>query len=150
MAYWLLKSEPKAYSVDNLKLEKVGMWDGVRNYQARNFMKDMKKGDKVLFYHSRCELIGIAGRAEVAREAHPDPTQFEKGNHHYDPKSTTENPRWVAVDIKFKQKLRDVLTLSVLKNDPFFQDMRLTQRGSRLSVQPVLKKHYERILKLSV
>ena len=145
--FWLMKTEPSCYAIDDLKREKVGKWDGVRNYQARNILRDdMKVGDRVLFYHSNIEPVGIVGIAEVVRGAYPDPTQFDVTNEHYDAISTKENPRWVAVDVKFVKKFIIPCTLASLKNDSFFNDMVVTQKGMRLSVQPVLKKHYERII----
>lgn len=146
MQYWLMKSEPAVYSINKLKEQNVGMWDGVRNYQARNFMRTMQVGDKVLFYHSSATIIGIVGLAEVARIAYPDPTQFNSKHAYYDPKSKKDNPRWLAVDVQFKKKFIEPLTLAMLKNDPFFEDMLVTQKGMRLSVQPVQKKHYEKIV----
>jgi predicted RNA-binding protein with PUA-like domain len=148
MAYWLMKSEPSCYSIDDLKREKVGMWDDVRNYQARNFMREMRKGDTVLFYHSSAEPTGIVGIATVAREAYPDPTQFDKKSYKYDPKSTRENPRWSSVDLRFIEKFKEPLTLQELKNDPAFEGMLVVKRGMRLSVQPVSEKHFKKILKM--
>lgn len=149
MRYWLMKSEPSCYSIDDLKRDRVGVWDDVRNYQARNFMRDdMKKGDRVLFYHSSIEPAAIVGLAIVAKEAYPDPTQFEKGTYKHDPKSTQEKPRWVSVDLRFKEKFTEPLTLHELKLDPYFSDMLVVKRGVRLSVQPVSEKHYERICAL--
>jgi predicted RNA-binding protein with PUA-like domain len=124
------------------------MWDDVRNYQARNFMREMKKGDSVLFYHSSTDPIGIVGIAEIAREAYPDPTQFDTKSYKYDAKSSKENPRWVSVDLRFKEKFEAPLTLSELKLDPQFADMLVVKRGMRLSVQPVSEKHFKRILEL--
>jgi predicted RNA-binding protein with PUA-like domain len=147
MKYWLMKSEPNCYSIDDLRRDTIGMWDDVRNYQARNYMRDMKKGDRVLFYHSSCEVIGVVGIAEVAKEAYPDPTQFDKKSYKYDAKSTKENPRWDSVDLKFIEKFKDVFTLNELKLDSFFADMLVVKRGMRLSVQPVAQKHYKRIVK---
>lgn len=146
--YWLMKSEPSCYSIDDLKKQKVGMWDGVRNYQARNFIRSMQKGDRVLFYHSTDAPIGIAGIAEVVKEAYPDPTQFDPKQDHYDPASTKENPRWSVVDVAFKEKFLRLISLSEIKNDPVLKDMVVAQKGSRLSVQPVSKKHFERIMDL--
>jgi predicted RNA-binding protein with PUA-like domain len=142
MQYWLMKSEPSCYSIDDLKHDRVGTWDDVRNYQARNFMCDMRKGDRVLFYHSTTEPIGIVGLAAVAREAYPDPTQFDASSYKYDPKSKKDNPRWVAVDLVFKKKFNEPLTLRELKLDLQFKDMLVVQKGMRLSVQPVSEKHY--------
>jgi predicted RNA-binding protein with PUA-like domain len=148
MGYWLMKSEPSCFSIDDLKRLKVGMWDDVRNYQARNFMRDkMKKGDLVLFYHSSIAEPGVVGIALIVKEAYPDPTQFEVGTYKSDPKATKEKPIWVAVDLKFREKFAEACTLSVLKNDPFFSGMLVVQRGMRLSVQPVDKKHFDKIVK---
>jgi predicted RNA-binding protein with PUA-like domain len=143
-----MKSEPSCYGIDDLKREKVGMWDDVRNYQARNFMRDMKKGDMVLFYHSSTDPMGIVGLAKVVREAYPDPTQFDRKSYKFDPKSTKENPRWSSVDLRFVEKFREPLTLRELKNDPFFSDMLVVKRGMRLSVQPVAEKHFKKVLSL--
>lgn len=148
MAYWLMKSEPSCYSIDDLKRERVGMWDDVRNYQARNFMREMKKGDVVLFYHSSAEPTGIVGLARVAKEAYPDPTQFDRKSYKYDSKSTKDRPLWDAVDVRFVEKFREPLTLQELKNDPYFADMLVVRRGNRLSVMPVTGKHATRILTL--
>jgi predicted RNA-binding protein with PUA-like domain len=146
MQYWLMKSEPSCYGIDDLKRDRVGRWDDVRNYQARNFMRDMKKGDRVLFYHSSTDPTGVVGLAEIAREAYSDPTQFDTTSYKCDPKSTKENPRWVSVDLKFKEKFKEPVTLSELKLDPYFEDMLVVKRGMRLSVQPVAEKHFKRIL----
>lgn len=144
-----MKSEPSCYGIDDLMRDRVGMWDDVRSYQARNFMRDdMKKGDMVLFYHSSCDAVGIVGLAMIAREAYPDPTQFDTKSYKFDPKSKKENPTWMSVDLKFVEKFAQPLTLAELKNDPFFKDMLVTKQGMRLSVQPVLEKHFKRILKL--
>jgi predicted RNA-binding protein with PUA-like domain len=148
MNFWLMKSEPSCYGIDDLKRDKIGMWDDVRNYQARNYMREMKKGDKVLFYHSSCNVIGVVGIAEVHKEAYPDPTQFDTKSYKYDPKSTKENPRWSSVNLKFIEKFTEPLTLSELKLDPAFDGMLVIKKGMRLSVQPVSQKHYNRVLKL--
>jgi predicted RNA-binding protein with PUA-like domain len=148
MQYWLMKTEPSCFSIDDLKRDKTGMWDGVRNYQARNFIQTMKKGDVILFYHSSEEPIGIVGEAIVAKEAYSDPTQFDAKADHYDPKSTKEKPRWSAVDVRFRKKYKHMLTLRNIKDDLILRQMIVAQTGSRLSVQPVSKKHYERILTL--
>jgi predicted RNA-binding protein with PUA-like domain len=149
MKYWLMKSEPSCYSIDDLKRDKVGMWDDVRNYQARNFMRDdMQKGDIVLFYHSSCDVVGVVGLASIHKEAYPDPTQFDAKSYKFDAKSTKEKPRWIAVDVKFVEKFSEPVTLNELKNDPFFSDMLVTKQGMRLSVQPVAKKHFDKIVKM--
>ena len=144
-----MKSEPSCYGIDDLQRDKVGMWDDVRSYQARNFMRDdMKKGDRVLFYHSSCEIVGVVGIAEIAKEAYPDPTQFDKKSYKFDAKSKKEKPTWVSVDVKFVEKFKEPMTLAELKNDPFFNDMLVVKRGMRLSVQPVAEKHFKKITAL--
>ncbi len=143
-----MKSEPTCYGIDDLKRDKIGVWDDVRNYQARNFMRAMEKGDRVLFYHSSCETIGVVGIGEIVKEAYPDPTQFDKKSYKYDAKSTKEKPRWDSIDLKFVDKFKEPLTLNELKLDPFFNDMLVVKRGMRLSVQPVHKKHYDRIVRM--
>ncbi|MHB8652066.1 MAG: EVE domain-containing protein [Minisyncoccota bacterium] len=150
MSYWLIKTEPSSYSIDDLKREGRTPWSGVRNFQARNFMRDeMKVGDLALFYHSNTDPIGIAGIAEVANLPYPDPTQFEKKSPYYDPRATTEKPIWFLVDFKFVKKFKNILPLTELKTSPFFADMPVTQTGSRLSIQPVSKKHFEKITTLA-
>ncbi|MFN7904919.1 MAG: EVE domain-containing protein [Pseudobdellovibrionaceae bacterium] len=146
--YWLMKSEPETYSIDQMKKDQKTCWEGVRNYQARNFMmKDMSLGDYVLFYHSNAEPTGIAGLCNVHSAAEADKTQFEKKSDFYDPKSTKENPRWKCVEIKFVEKFSQILTLESLKKDPVLQDMQLLKRGQRLSVQPVSETEFHHILK---
>ena len=148
MNHWLMKSEPECYSIDDLKKDNVEPWDGIRNYQARNFMRDdMMVGDKVLFYHSNCKPPHIAGLAEVASTPYPDPTQFDKKSQYFDPKSTKENPRWMLVDVKFIAKAKEILPLTVIKNDPDLAGMLVVQKGQRLSIQPVGKKHFDIIKK---
>jgi predicted RNA-binding protein with PUA-like domain len=146
MYYWLLKTEPTSYSIDDLKREKKTAWSGVRNYQARNNMRAMKKGDLVLIHHSSTAAPAVVGVGKVAKEYYPDPTQFDQKDSHYDPKSTKEKPMWGLVDVAFVKKLPKEITLTELKKDKFFNDMALTQRGSRLSVQPVLEKHFKKIV----
>ena len=147
--YWLMKSEPYVYSIDDLERDGTTFWDGVRNYSARNLMRDeMKIGDRVLFYHSNANPPGVAGVAEVVRESYPDHTQFEEENKYFDPKATEENPRWFMVDIKFVEKLERVVTLPEIRDTPALSDMVLVNR-SRLSVQPVRKAEYEKILKMA-
>lgn len=143
MNYWLLKTEPNVFSIDDL--EKVGVepWDGIRNYQARNFIRDtMKPGDKIFIYHSRVQPIGIVGEAEVVSESYPDPSQFDASEKYFDPKANPENPRWYVVDVKFTAKYKRVLPLPDLKKVPELKDMVLVQKGSRLSVQPVADKEW--------
>ncbi|MDE0856284.1 MAG: EVE domain-containing protein [Nevskia sp.] len=151
MAYWLMKSEPDVFSIDDLKNRPRGTeaWDGVRNYQARNFMRQMKKGDQAFFYHSSCEVPGIAGLMKVAAEAYPDPTQFDPKNAHYDAASKPEEPRWSLVEMKFERKLKRVITLTELReHESRLQNFRLLARGTRLSVLPVTPAQWEYILKL--
>ncbi len=144
--HWLMKSEPEAFSIDDLARKKTGGWDGVRNYQARNFMKDMKVGDKVLFYHSNALPPGIAGAAEVCRTAYPDPTQFDKQDCHYDPKSMLDKPIWFQVDLRFVSKFRHFIALDELRGMPEIAGMMLFKR-SRLSVQPVTLQQWKIITK---
>ena len=137
MRYWLMKSEPEAYGIDDLARDKVTAWWGVRNYQARNFMRDqMQVGDGVLFYHSSCPEPGIAGLAEVASTAYPDRTQFDRKSPYYDPKSTPEEPRWVNVDVRVVRKTR-LVGLDELRAHAELANMRVLQRGNRLSITPV-------------
>jgi predicted RNA-binding protein with PUA-like domain len=136
--YWLMKSEPDVYSIADLERDGVTPWEGVRNYQARNFMRDdMRVGDAVLFYHSNASPSGVAGVARVARKAYPDGTAFDPDSEYYDPKSTADNPRWFLVDVGFVKKFAAVIPLAVLKDTTGLEDMLVTQKGSRLSVQPV-------------
>ena len=146
MAYWLMKSEPEEFSIDDLRARpaRTEPWDGVRNYQARNMMRDeMRKGDLVFFYHSNCETPGIAGIAKIAREGHPDPTAFDPEDKHYDPKSDPQNPRWFLVDVKFVRKLKRLIPLSEIKSKRALESLALVRRGNRLSIMPVTKKQWE-------
>ena len=149
--YWLIKSEPSVFSFTDLEKapNQTTFWDGVRNYQARNFMRDqMQKGDFILFYHSNCDEIGVAGVAQVAKEAYPDHTAQDKKSKYYDPTASEENPRWFMVDIKFKKAFKKTVTLSELKEQKDLKEMRLLQKGNRLSVLPVKKTEFEAICKL--
>ncbi len=147
--YWLMKSEPGAYSIDDLVKDKKTHWDGVRNYQARNFMRDeMKIGDKVLFYHSNAKPTGVVGVCEIIKEGYPDFTAFDPDESHYDPKSNLDKPTWMMVDIKLIKKLPRIVTLEEIKENSKLQNMKLVQRGNRLSVMPVEKKEFDVILKL--
>ena len=149
MAYWVLKSEPGSYSIDRLKREKITPWDGVRNYQARNFMRDdMKVGDQAFFYHSNCSEIGVIGVAEVVRESYPDFTAFDPEDHHYDPKSDPDKPRWFMVDVKFRQKFKRVITLQELKQNPTLEGMVLLRKGNRLSITPVTQHQWDVIVNM--
>lgn len=148
--YWLVKSEPDVYSIDDLAKDKKTYWDGVRNYQARNYLRDeMKKGDKVLFYHSNTEKVGVYGICEVVKEGYPDFTAFDSDDKHYDPKSNPESPTWFMVDVKYVKKFKNPVTLESIKENPKLQKMKLIQRGNRLSVMPVTEEEYYEILKMS-
>jgi predicted RNA-binding protein with PUA-like domain len=147
MNYWLMKSEPDVFSIDDLKRVGTEHWDGVRNYQVRNMLRDdFRKGDLAFFYHSNCKTPGIAGIMSVTRTAYPDLTAFDPGSRYYDPKSTPDTPRWYMVDVKFKRKLKRVIPLETLKSDPELQDMPLVKRGNRLSIVPVTEIQWHRIL----
>jgi predicted RNA-binding protein with PUA-like domain len=149
MNYWLMKSEPDTFSIDDLKRKKREAWDGVRNYQARNFMRDgMRVGDGVFFYHSNCAEPGIAGLAEVASDAYPDPSQFDPKSKYFDAGSSRYNPRWMLVDVKYVKKLKRVITLDELKNHPKLTGMALLRKGNRLSVMPVEAAEWKYILGL--
>jgi len=149
MKYWLMKSEPDTFSIDDLKRKVTEPWDGVRNYQARNFMRDgMKVGDKIFFYHSNTEVPGIVGIATVASPAYPDESQFNKKSKYYDEKATREEPRWVLIDVKFERKLARIISLEELKNRDELVDMPLVRKGNRLSVMPVAKSDWDFILTL--
>ncbi len=144
---WLMKSEPDAFSIDDLKKQKTSLWDGVRNYQARNFMmNDMKKGDAILFYHSRVDPIGIAGIAKVTKTAVPDPTQFNKKSKYFEKRATKEKPVWYCVEVGFVRKFKRTITLQELKENPKLSNMRVIQKGQRLSIQPVTESEYKTIL----
>jgi len=149
VAYWLMKSEPDAYSIDDLERDGSEPWDGIRNYQARNMMRDeMKIGDKVLFYHSSCAVPAVVGIAKIASAAYPDPTQFDPKSRYYDEKSDPDNPRWLLVDVAFVRKLKRLITLEELKAHPDLADFRLNQRGNRLSIFPVSKAHWDIVVGL--
>ena len=153
MSYWLMKSEPEVFSLDHLKASPKGttMWDGIRNYQARNMMRDdMKKGDQVFFYHSNCKVPGIYGVAEIAStHAYTDPTQFDPTDGHYDPASKPTDPRWLLVDLKYKRHLKRGITLAELReHGGELGDFALTRRGNRLSILPVSEQQWAYILGL--
>jgi len=148
MKYWLFKSEENEYPITQLKKDKTEFWDGVRNYQARNFMwKEMEKGDRALFYHSNAKIPGIVGVAEVYKEAAPDPTQFIKKSKYYDPKSSTEKPRWYAVELKYRKTFQEKISLETLKTMSALKESRLLMKGNRLSVMPIQKAEFKAILK---
>ena len=151
MRHWLLKTEPGTFSFDDLMQApgRTSGWDGVRNYQARNFLRDqMKKGDRVLIYHSSTDEPAVVGLAEVAREGYPDPTQFDKKHDHYDPQSDPAEPRWFQVDVKAVRKLPRPVTLEEIRGEKALSKMPLVQRGQRLSVQPVAADEYERVVRM--
>jgi len=147
--YWLLKTEPSVFSFDDLLRAGTTGWDGIRNYQARNFLRDqMKKGDGLLIYHSSAEPTAVVGTAEVVREGHPDPTQFDRKDDHYDPESRPEDPRWFQVEVRAVAKLPHPVTLERIKRTPALAGMNLLRRGNRLSVQPVEDAEIRAIVKL--
>ena len=151
MGYWLMKSEPDVFGIDDLKSRprKTEHWDGVRNYQARNMMRDeMKKGDEVFFYHSNCKEPGIVGIAKIVKEGYPDFTAFDSQQKYYDAKSDPDNPRWYMVDVQFVRKFKRTITLEELKQVKALQDMPLVRRGNRLSILPVTEKQWQTILKM--
>ncbi|MBR7800159.1 EVE domain-containing protein [Undibacterium fentianense] len=148
MNFWLMKSEPNEVSIDDALRLGAAPWFGVRNYQARNFMRDqMRVGDGVLFYHSSCAEPGVAGVAEVASTAYPDATQFDPDSHYFDPKSTLENPRWMLVDVKATRKTR-LLSLAEMRENPSLSSMVVLQKGSRLSITPVTPAEWKTIMQL--
>ncbi len=148
MNHWLFKSEPATYGIDHLARDKVTAWTGVRNYQARNFMRDaMRKGDHGFFYHSSCEVPGIAGIAGVARAAYPDETQFDRKSPQYDPAASRDKPRWFNVDLKFVRKTR-VISLDELRTHKALRHLQVLQRGNRLSITPVTQAEWECIIDL--
>ncbi len=152
MQYWLMKSEPDEFSIDDLAAMpgKTAHWDGCRNYQVRNMMRDqMKVGDRALFYHSNTKPPGVAGAMEIVREGYPDHTAFDPDDPHYDPKSDPDNPRWYMVDVRFLAKFERYVPLSELKNTPALADMKILQRGNRLSITPITRKEWNTIVKLS-
>jgi predicted RNA-binding protein with PUA-like domain len=150
MNYWLLKSEPTTFSIDHLaqRAGRRDSWTGVRNFQARNFLRAMKRGDLAFFYHSSAKDTGIAGIVQIVRESYPDPTALDPKDDHYDPDSQAAKPVWYTVDVKLERKLKRLVSLAELKQQPGLSDMRLLKRGNRLSVMPVDKKHWDAILKL--
>jgi predicted RNA-binding protein with PUA-like domain len=148
MQYWLMKSEADVYSIDQLAADGSTLWDGVRNYQARNNMKQMHEGDLVLYYHSRQNPSAVVGLARVVREAYPDPTQFDPKNKYFDEKSSRDDPRWELVDVAFVRKFERPVTLHDVKAEPSLSDMVLVN-NSRLSVQPVLPEEFEKVLQMA-
>lgn len=150
MSDWLLKTEPDAYSLDDLERDGTTPWDGIRNYQARNFMRDdMKPGDRVLIYHSRVKPPAVVGTAEVASEIKPDPLQFDETSKYFDPKSKPEAPRWLCRDIRFVSRLTRPVPLDELKSDAQLEGILVAKRGNRLSITPVEPEHFDRIIDLA-
>lgn len=147
--YWLMKSEPESYGIDHLKKDGKTAWTGVRNFQARNFMREMQVGDGILYYHSSCKEPGVYGLAKVATKAYPDPTQFDPKSHYYDKRSTKEKPIWDLVDVAFVQELKSPVLIAQLREDAATSGMQTLRQGSRLSVTPVTQKEYERVLELA-
>lgn len=150
MNYWLMKSEPDTFGIDDLakRPQQTEHWDGVRNYQARNYMRAMALGDQILFYHSNCAIPGIVGIAEVVRTAYPDFTSWNPESKYFDPKSTQDSPLWFMVDVKLVRKLGRTLSLGELKTHPSLEDMPLLRKGSRLSVLPVTAAQWSYMLML--
>jgi predicted RNA-binding protein with PUA-like domain len=149
MKHWLMKCEPAAYSIDGLKRDGKTSWEGVRNYQARNLMRDeMKEGDPVLFYASNADPSGVTGIAAVSREAYADQFALKKGHHYYDPKATAEEPIWYMVDIRFVETFAGIVSLETLKSTPGLENMVVTRKGSRLSIQPVTKEEFDIVVAL--
>lgn len=147
-ARWLYKSEPDVFSIEDLRRDGRTTWEGVRNYQARNWLRDAKVGDLVIFYHSNAEPSGAAGVAEVCREAYPDPTQFDPASHYYDEGSKREEPRWSMVDVSFVEAFPAVVPLATIKEDPELSGVEVARKGSRLSVTPLSDAHFDRIVAL--
>ena len=149
MKYWLMKNEPDDYSIDDLKNDKTEPWDGIRNYQVRNMIRDdMRIGDIAFYYHSNCDIPGIYGLMTINSKAYPDHTAFDKKAKYYDIKSDKKKPTWLMVDVKYKRKLKNPITLKELKNDKKLSNMRVVQKGNRLSITEVEKEDWEYILSL--
>ena len=151
MAYWLFKTEPDAFSLDDLKNapKQTTLWEGVRNYQARNFMRDgVEVGDSVMIYHSSCKHVGVAGIAEVTKEAYPDPTQFDLSSDYYDAKATSDKPRWVVVEVTYQSHLKKLISLKDIKANDNITEIAL-KKGGRLSIMPVTKNDWDEIIKMA-
>lgn len=150
VSYWLVKSEPSSFSFEDLKKSKdqTTYWDGVRNYQARNYLRSMKKGDKILFYHSNSDPLAIFGVCEVAKEAYPDFTAFDPANVHYDPKSKKNEPVWYMVDLKYSKEFKKPVTMDAMKENGNLKNLQLLKRGNRLSVMPVTKEEFDEIVNM--
>lgn len=152
MNYWLMKSEPESFSIDDFmkRPRQIEPWEGVRNYQARNYLRQMKLGDKAFFYHSNCKEPGIVGIMEISKEATPDKTAFDKKSQYYDPKSLETNPRWFLVHVHFVAKFNSIIPLHELKSEPKLKNLALVKTGSRLSVMPVSEAEWKTILKMKI
>ena len=151
MKYWLFKSDPDEFSIEDLKkrINKTTFWDGIRNYQARNFLRDeIKKGDEVIFYHSSSDPLAVMGYCEVVKDGYPDHTQFDSKSDHFDPRADKKNPTWFMVDIKLIKEFKKPVTLNEIKSNKKLKDMKLIQRGQRLSVMPVTSAEWDEILKM--
>lgn len=147
--YWLMKSEPSCYSIDMLKRDQTTYWSGVRNYQARNFMRDdMRKGDEVLFYHSNATPSGVAGIARIEKTGYPDFTAWDPKDEHFDPKASEEKPIWYMVDVRYVETFQTLVSLDAIKREPGLSGMMVIQRGSRLSVQPVTPEQFKRVVSM--
>lgn len=150
MNYWLMKNEPEAFSIDDLARVQIEPWDGIRNYQVRNFMRDdMAIGDLAFFYHSSCKVPGIVGMMEIVSDAYPDHTAWDPEAYYFDPKSDSENPTWLMVDVRFVRKFSEPITLKILRSHQHLSDMRILQRGNRLSVTPLSQEHWNYILSIA-
>lgn len=152
MNYWLMKSEPESYSIDHLRSapQEIGHWDGVRNYQARNFLRDsMQIGDLAFFYHSNCKMPGIAGIATIVSDSYPDYTAFDPDSKYYDPRSNPDKPRWYIRDIKLVTKFNEIIPLSQLRANPKLSTMVILKTGNRLSITPVTKQEWQDVLKMT-
>ncbi len=148
--FWLMKSEPSSYSIDDFQKERETFWEGVRNYQARNFMiNNMKMGDSILFYHSNAKPSGVTGLGIISKLATPDLTAIDKKSKYFDPKATKENPRWFAVTVKFQKKFNQILDLEQLRKEKLLKNMLLLKKGQRLSILPVTKTEFKHIIKLA-
>ena len=148
MNYWVMKSEPSVFGIDDLinKINQTEPWDGVRNYQARNFIREMRRGDYAFFYHSNCKIPGIVGIIKIATDPYPDSAAFDPSHRYFDPKSTPLNPRWYRVDVTFKEKFKSVISLSDLKTHPLLKNILLIRKGNRLSIMPLQKNEWDVIL----
>lgn len=149
-SYWLMKSEPSEFSIDDLKKKKRSRWDGIRNYQVRNMLRDdMKIGDFALFYHSSTKEIGVVGEMKIIQGAYPDPLQFDSKSEYFDPLSKPEQPRWLAVNVEFVSKFEKIVPLSAIRNDRAFKHLPLVQAGNRLSIMHISAAQYDRMYELS-